>query len=164
MNCLRSVSAGLVSIRYLGAPVLPVLVGTPCTRATLCRASAGPPIVAPGRLGSRCAALMLALPNDQLCGPTLPMPAVAGLAPWSLRRNRPFCPVGRLKPGRARGLICCCARLSGNCALRLMTTVLPVPFAEVFATLLAPAATAELPRMTLFCRSWVAMMLTLPPA
>ncbi|MNN60376.1 hypothetical protein D3C81_1755530 [compost metagenome] len=42
MNCLRSVSAGLVSIRYLCGLLRTLLSGRPCTRSMLSGAVAGP--------------------------------------------------------------------------------------------------------------------------
>jgi len=94
--------------------------------------------VVPGSVCSRCARSMLAAPRVQLPAPLPAWLACPALAAWSLRRNRPLGLVGRLKPGRLNGLICCWARLGGNCRFRTITGAMPVPVAPVFRPLAAP--------------------------
>ncbi len=85
-------------------------------------------------------------------------------APCSLNRNRPFWPVGRVKPGSVRGFICCWARSGGSWLLRVMTVVLPDPDAVVVAVRGEAEMPAENGRSTPLEILFVAVMETLPPA
>src|SRR5450830_344697 len=145
MNCLRSVSTGLVSIRYFCGLDRPEVSGKPCTRVMLvawlpwalsAEPAASPLGVArsPG-VGWRCAAPMLAPPRVQLCGAVI----VGAALPSPLRWNRPFWPVGRLKPGKVIGLTCCCARFGGSCELTVIRVEKLLP--EDWVSVRGPAPT-----------------------
>ncbi|RMP83277.1 hypothetical protein ALQ15_200025 [Pseudomonas syringae pv. actinidiae] len=91
--------------------------------------------------------------------------ATAAAVPvWPLRRNSPFWPVGRLKPGRLSGLTCCWARSGGSWALINTTVGEALPLSCVTPKRAAPVPNVIPSRTTLLLKSWVAFMRTVPPA
>src|SRR5450830_85045 len=88
---------------------------------------------------------------------------VALALPCPLRRNRPFWLLGRLNPGKANGLTCCCAR-SGDKLRLILTTVAVLPLTCVAPTREASLAIATPWRTTLLVRFCVELIFTAPPA
>src|SRR5450830_1874916 len=96
--------------------------------------------------------------------PVEALAALSALACWPLKRNRPFWPVGRLKPGKVAGLTWRWARSGGSCAVIAGFTVEANTSELVLWFCAGALMSVALGRITLLSIFCVALTVTDPAA